>query len=64
MPKPKMTPGSKSPISGEVKPKYPNGTVGQEVTVVRGKPLPPTRVPGTVYIAARPAHNGAGYPKH
>lgn len=58
-----MTPGTPSPISGEVRPVYPNGKVGAEVTVVRGKPLPPTRVPGTVYKASRPARNKSGYPK-
>jgi len=56
----KWTPGTPSPISGEVVPLYPNGSRGAEVTVVRGKPLPPTKVPKTVYVPKRPAHNGAG----
>jgi hypothetical protein len=61
-PKP-LTPGMKSPISGEMRPVFPNGRVGDEVTVIQGKPLPPTKVSGTVYRPARPAHNGAGKPK-
>jgi hypothetical protein len=61
--KKKLTPGTPSPISGEMRPVYPNGKVGAEVTVIQGKPLPPTRVPKTTYKPARPAHNGAGRPK-
>jgi hypothetical protein len=60
---PKMKPGTRSPISGEVRPQYPNGRLGNEVTVIQGKPLPPTKVPGTVYVPTRPAHNGAGKPR-
>lgn len=58
-----MKPGAPSPISGEVRPKYPSGKLGAEVTVVQGKPLPPTSVRGAKYVVARPAHNGAGKPK-
>lgn len=60
---PSMKPGTPSPISGEVRPKYPNGSMGAEVTVIQGKPLPPTKVPGTTYVPTRPAHNGAGKPR-
>lgn len=59
----KMTPGKLSPISGEVRPQYPNGKLGPEVTVVQGKPLPPTSIPGAKYVVARPARNGAGKPR-
>jgi hypothetical protein len=58
-----LKPGMKSPISGELRPKFPSGRLGAEVTVIQGKPLPPTSVPGTIYITSRPAHNGSGKPK-
>lgn len=60
---PKMTPGSPSPISGEVRAKLPNGNLGPEVTVVQGKPLPPAQQAGAKYVVSRPAHNGAGKPR-
>lgn len=63
MSKSKMTPGTPSPISGEVRPQLPSGKLGPEVTVVQGKPLPPTPVAGSKYVIARPAHNGAGKPR-
>ena len=64
MKKSNLTPGKPSPISGEMRPLHPNGKVGKdEVTVVRGKPLPPTKTPGTVYVPSRPAHNKSGHPK-
>jgi hypothetical protein len=55
-----MKPGTPSPLSGEVRPEYANGKLGAEVTVVKGKRLPPTRVAGAHYVVARPARNGAG----
>lgn len=61
--KPNMKPGAPSPISGEVRPQLPNGKLGPEVTVVQGKPLPPTAKPGAKYVVSRPAHNGAGKPR-
>jgi hypothetical protein len=59
----KLTPGTPSPISGEVRPLYPNGKLGPEVTIVRGKRLPPSATPGTTYVVSRPARNRSGYPK-
>ncbi|MDB5070685.1 MAG: hypothetical protein JWM87_1796 [Candidatus Eremiobacteraeota bacterium] len=63
MPQGKLPPGTPAPISGEYRPQYPNGKRGPEVTAVQGKPLPPTKVPGSTYVPVRPAHNGAGKPK-
>jgi hypothetical protein len=59
----RLTPGTKAPISGEYRPYFPNGTVGNEVTAIQGKPLPPTKVAGTIYKPTRAAQNGAGKPK-
>lgn len=45
MTKPKLTPGTKAPASGQ----YRNNATKTEVTVVRGEPLPPTPRPGQNY---------------
>jgi hypothetical protein len=42
----KLTPGTPAPISGQ----YKNPSTGNEVTGVKGKPLPPTPNPGQGYI--------------
>jgi hypothetical protein len=36
------------------------GHTRQELTVVRGEPLPPTPKQGQKYVLSRPAHNKAG----
>jgi hypothetical protein len=63
MKKPRLTPGTPAPISGEYRPLYPNGTRGAEVTAIQGKPLPPTKVSGATFVPVRPARNGSGKPK-
>ena len=44
----KLTPGTKAPISGQ----YRNNATRNEVTVVRGEPLPPTPKSGQTYTIA------------
>jgi hypothetical protein len=44
----KLTPGTKAPVSGQ----YRNNTTRNEVTVVRGEPLPPTPKSGQTYTIA------------
>jgi len=44
----KLTPGTKAPVSAQ----YRNNTTRTEVTVVRGKPLPPTPKSGQTYTIA------------
>jgi hypothetical protein len=39
------------------------GDTGQERTVVRGEPLPPTPKPGMNYVVNDPTRNGAGRTK-
>ncbi len=54
-------PGSIAPASGQ----YGivgarGGSTGQERTVVKGEPLPPTPKPGQVYVINDRTRNGAG----
>jgi hypothetical protein len=39
------------------------GHTGEERTVVRGAPFPPTPKSGEKYALSRPAHNKSGRPK-
>jgi hypothetical protein len=53
--------GETAPRSGEYEIRgQRGGHTGQERTVVRGEPLPPTPKSGQGYSISRPAHNGAG----
>jgi len=62
--KDKLKPGSIAPRSGEYGIVGARGApTGQERTVVRGEPMPPTPKPGQSYVMDRPAHNGAGRKK-
>lgn len=50
MSKPKLKPGQRAPVSGQ----YPvvgprGGKTGDEVTAIKGRPLPPTPGPGMGY---------------
>ncbi len=50
-------PGEKAPDSGQ----YRNKSTGNEVTVVRGEPLPPTPKPGQNYeLRDRTKHKPSG----
>jgi hypothetical protein len=45
-----LTPGTPAPKSGQ----YENVKTGNEVTVVKGEPLPPTPKPGQGYVLTDP----------
>jgi hypothetical protein len=45
----KLKPGTRAPASGQYQRIGPRGGKGPEVTSTRGKPLPPTKVPGSTY---------------
>jgi hypothetical protein len=50
MTKPPFTPGTPAPVSGQYPLQGPRGgDQGTEVTVVQGRPLPPTPHPGMGY---------------
>ncbi|MBL8117633.1 MAG: hypothetical protein J0L63_08815 [Anaerolineae bacterium] len=54
-------PGEKSPSSGQAVPVDNKGRVGgNEVTVVKDKPLPPTPKPGQHYVMVDPTKNKSG----
>lgn len=56
-----LPPGQKSPASAQVEIVGPRGGhTGDERTVVKGKPLPPTPKPGQGYRIADRTKNGAG----
>ncbi len=58
-----LKPGESAPRSGEYEIRgQRGGHTGQERTVVRGEPLPPTPKSGQGYSISRPAHNAAGRP--
>lgn len=57
----KLTPGSKAPASGQYEIVGPRGGgTGQERTVVRGEPLPPTPEPGQGYKIVDRTKNDSG----
>ncbi len=59
--KPIGKPGQKSPASGQAIPVGPRGGIGgNEVTVVKNKPLPPTPKPGQHYEIVDPTKNKSG----
>lgn len=54
-------PGQKSPSSGQAVPVGPKGGIaGKEVTVVKGKPLPPTPKPNQHYDIVDRTKNKSG----
>lgn len=54
-------PGQPAPHSGQYELVGPAGEqTGEERTVVRGEPLPPTPLPGMQYVLSDPSKNGAG----
>jgi len=60
MPK-NFTPGQKAPASAQYEIRGPRGGhTGQERTVVKGEPLPPTPQRGQSYTVADRTKNGAG----
>lgn len=58
-----LKPGKPAPRSGQYEIVGPRGgATGQERTVVRDEPLPPTPKPGQTYRLADPTRNGDGKP--
>lgn len=56
-----FSPGQTAPHSGQYELVSPTGErTGEERTVVRGEPLPPTPLSGMSYILSDPSKNGAG----
>lgn len=56
-----LKPGQTAPRSGQYEQVGPRGGhTGDERTVVRGEPLPPTPKPGMGYRLVDPTKNGAG----
>jgi hypothetical protein len=54
-------PGTKAPASGQYVPEGPRGgTSSKEVTIVKGKPLPPTPKPNQVWVLVDPTNNKSG----
>lgn len=61
MPKSKgLKPGQKAPRSGQYQKIGPRGGKGDEVTVVKGEPLPPAPAKGTTYTLVDPSKNKSG----
>ena len=57
----RLKPGEKAPASGQYEIRGPRGgKTGEERTVVRNEPLPPTPQPGQSYTIADRTKNGAG----
>jgi hypothetical protein len=59
-----LSPGERADRSGQYEIVGPRGGhTGQERTIVRDKPLPPTPKPGQGYVLTDPTRNGAGRKK-
>jgi hypothetical protein len=57
----KLRPGSKAPASGQYEIVGPRGgKTGEERTVVKGEPLPPTPEPGQGYVISDRTKNDSG----
>lgn len=57
----RLTPGTKAPASAQYEIVGPRGgRTGEERTVVRGEPLPPTPAAGQTYRIADRTRNNAG----
>jgi len=56
-----LRPGQPAPYSGQYELVDAAGErTGEERTVVRGEPLPPTPLPGMQHVLSDPSKNGAG----
>lgn len=58
-----LKPGTIAPASGQYQKIGPRGGQGQEVTEVKGKPLPPTGVPGSTFTLVNRSKNKSGHGK-
>jgi len=57
-----LKPGEKTPASGQYREIGPRGGKSNEVTSVRGQPLPPTKQKGSTYTLVDPSKNKSGKP--
>jgi hypothetical protein len=55
-----LKPGNTAPSSAQYQQIGPRGGKGKEVTVPKGRPLPPAPTPGTTYIIADRTKNKSG----
>lgn len=55
-----MNPGATAPRSGQYQERGPRGGAGREVTVPKGKTLPPTTQKGATYKLVDPTKNKSG----
>lgn len=55
-----LKPGQPAPASGQYQTIGPNGGKGDEVTVSKGRTLPPTQKPGATYKLVDPSKNKLG----
>lgn len=55
-----LRPGTKAPSSGQYQQIGPRGGVGNEVTAVKGKPLPPAQLKGATYRLVDRTRNKSG----
>ena len=54
-------PGTPAPASGQYVPQGPRGgNGGSEVTIIKGKPLPPTPKPNQTWVLVDPTNNKSG----
>jgi hypothetical protein len=55
-----IKPGTPAPRSGQYEERGPRGGHGREVTVPKGKPMPPTTKEGSKYDLVDPTKNKSG----
>ena len=55
-----LRPGQTAPRSGQYVIVGPRGSRGDERTITKGEPMPPTPKPGQSYTMVDPTKNGAG----
>jgi len=55
-----LKPGQTAPQSGQYQKIGPKGGKGDEVTVTKGEPMPPTDKPGTTFDLVDPTKNKSG----
>jgi hypothetical protein len=60
MPKKRLKPGQIAPASGQYETVGPKGGRGNEVTMTKGRPLPPAPRSGSTYKLKRRARNKSG----
>ena len=58
-----LKPGQTAPASGQYQQIGPRGGRGREVTVPKGRPLPPTTAPGRTYDLVDRTNNKSGQGK-